>query len=329
MFDTILNDSATDEHRWANIVPEPNWRPRIESRSVGVRFMRKPGDERLAFVPPMLPTFVAEPPEGTEWIHEIKYDGWRTQVVVDKGAARVFTRNGLDWTDKFAPVAAAALALGHGRMILDGEMIVDGADGKPDYQKLRRVVKTWPDLMRFVGFDVLHMDGHDLTGMALDDRRDLLEDLVTPARDSIRFSESFTGTGAGFFGAVDRMGLEGMVSKQADSIYESGRSRAWLKIKSYAEETYDIIGVQREPGRPAMVLMADNGRYVGGAFVTQPRGVRERLWERVQAKTEAPAPAGLKAAKAEWVKPGLRGRVKFLKGEETLRHASLQEWSED
>jgi len=290
--------------------------------------MRKFG-ERLAFVPPMLPTLVEEPPEGQNWIHEIKYDGWRTQVVVDHGEARVFTRNGLDWTPKFAPVAAAALELGHDTLIVDGEMIVDGADGKPDYQGLRRVVKTRPDLMRFVAFDLLHMDGHDVTSMALKERRDLLEDLVTPGRDPIRFSEGFAGAGADFSKAVDGLGLEGMVSKRADAPYASGRTRSWLKIKCYAEATYDIVGVQREVGRPAMVLMADKGRYMGDAFVTLPHGIRERLWKRVQAKAGANPPTGLKAAKAEWVNPGLRGRVKFLKGGETLRHASLQDWSED
>lgn len=283
----------------------------------------------LAFIPPMLPTLVGEPPEGSEWIHEIKYDGWRTQVVVDRGGARVFTRNGHDWTAQFAPVAAAALMLGHDSLILDGEMIVDGPDGKPDYQALRRLVKSSPAAMRFVAFDILHLDGHDLRGMALDERRHLLEDTVAPSVEPIRFSECFDGEGAEFFKGIERMGLEGMVSKQADSTYVSGPTRAWLKIKSFAEATYDIIGVQREPGQPAMVLMADRGQYMGGAFVTLPRSIRERLWARVQAKAGGVAPKGLKAEKAEWVKPGLRGRVKFLRGEKKLRHASLQEWSED
>ena len=126
------------------------------------------------------------------------------------------------------------------------------------------------------------------------------------------------------------MGLEGIVSKRAACPYQSGRTREWVKIKSFTEATFDIIGVQREPGQPAMVLMAnEEGRYMGGAFVTLPRGIRERLWARVQAQAGAPAPKGIKAEKAEWVKPGLRGRVKFLRGEEKLRHASLQDWSED
>jgi len=301
----------------------------IELRRSEFLCMRKPAAPPMAFILPMLPTLVSEPPEGDDWIHEIKYDGWRTQVVVDGGHARVFTRNGHDWTAQFAPVAAAALMLGHDRLTLDGEMIVDGPDGKPDYQALRRLVRSDAAALRFVAFDILHIDGHDLRGMPLDERRHLLEDAVTPAVEPIRFSESFDGAGSEFFKGIEGMGLEGMVSKRADSTYISGRTRAWLKTKSYAEATYDIIGVQREPGQPAMVLMADQGRYMGGAFVTLPRGIRERLWTRVQAKGGGPVPKGLKVDKAEWVKPGLRGRVKFLRGEEKLRHASLQEWSEE
>ena len=235
------------------------------------------------------------------------------------------SRNQIRWL----PVAAAALQLGYDRLILDGEMIVDGPDGKPDYQALRRLVKTSPVAMRFVAFDLLHLDDHDLRGMTLEERRHLLEDVITPSFEPIRFSESFHGTGDEFFSAVERMGLEGIVSKQADSTYISGRTRAWLKVKSYTEMTLDIVGVQRERGKPAMVLMADKGEYKGGAFVTLPRGIRERLWERVQAKSGGMPPKGLKADKAEWIKPGLQGRVITLRGEETLRHASLQDWSED
>lgn len=113
------------------------------------------------------------------------------------------------------------------------------------------------------------------------------------------------------------MGLEGIVSKLSDSVNRGGRAREWVKIKSFTAATSDITRVQREPGQPAMVLMAnDEGRYMGGAFVTLPRGIRELLWARVQAKTGAPAPKGIRADRAEWVKPGLRGRLKFLRSEE-------------
>lgn len=283
----------------------------------------------LAFVPPMLPSLVDEAPEGGDWIHEIKYDGWRCQIVIDGRDVRVFTRNGHDWTTKFAPIAAAASALPASSAIIDGEMIVAGVDGKPDFGALRGAIKSSPGQLTFVAFDLLVWNRHDLRQRPLSDRRKQLWSIVEPARGKIQFSHEIAGSGPAFFEQVEAMGLEGIVSKKTSSVYRSGRTRDWLKIKSYSEAIYDIIGVQREPGQPAMVLMADEGRYMGGAFVTLPHRIRERLWARVQAKAGAPAPKGLKVDKAEWVRPGLRGRVKFLRGEEKLRHASLQEWSEE
>ncbi|MBX3575445.1 MAG: ATP-dependent DNA ligase [Mesorhizobium sp.] len=283
----------------------------------------------LAFVPPMLPTLVDEAPEGNEWIHEIKYDGWRTQIVIDHGSIKVFTRNGHDWTDKFAPIAAAAASLPAFTAILDGEMIVTDVEGKPDFGALKGAIKAAPGRLTFVAFDLLLWNGRDLRARKLIERRRQLWSLVEPAQGKIQFSHEIVGEGSRFLAQVEAMGLEGIVSKRADSSYQSGRTREWVKIKSFVEATFDIIGVQREPGQPAMVLMANaEGRYIGGAFVTLPRGIRERLWARVKAKAGAPGPMGIKADKAEWVKPGLRGRVKFLRGEEKLRHASLQDWSE-
>jgi ATP-dependent DNA ligase len=291
--------------------------------------MAKPAATPLAFVPPMLPTLISEPPEGDAWIHEIKYDGWRAQIVIDNGTVKVFTRNGHDWTDKFAPLADAASKLPAFTAIMDGEIIVTGLDGKPDFKALKTAIRATPRRLVFVAFDLLLWNRRDLRQRTLVERRKQLWSLVEPAAGKIQFSHEIIGDGARFFEQVDEMGLEGIVSKQADSTYSSGRTRAWLKTKSFAEATYDIIGVQRGPGQPATVLMADNGRYMGSAFVTFPHGIRERLWARVQAKSGGLAPKGLKAEKAEWVKPGLRGRVKFLRGEEKLRHASLQEWSEE
>ena len=129
---------------------------------------------------------------------------------------------------------------------------------------------------------------------------------------------------------LDKAGLEGMVSKRKDSVYRSGNSTAWLKIKSYAVDEYDLLGVEREPGKPAFALMAERstGRYVGAAFITLNREMRERLWQRVQ-EHAGPAPNGMKRPATQWVKPGLVGRVKHMRGEDDLRHASLQDFRED
>lgn len=163
--------------------------------------------------------------------------------------------------------------------------------------------------------------------MPLIDRRDVLQAMI-PTDKRIQFSEALPGSGAAVFLLVDQVGLEGVVSKRKDSKYRSGPSTNWLKAKCYVEKEMDIIGVQREAGKPAMVLMADKGRYMGGAFVTFKADKRQALWDRVAAKTGAPPPTGLAKEKAEWLKPGLVGLVKFLKGEDKLRHASLKDFWE-
>jgi ATP-dependent DNA ligase len=156
---------------------------------------------------------------------------------------------------------------------------------------------------------------------------DVIGDSDTGGR--VQFSEPLEGTAKELFRKIDRAKLEGMVSKRLSSLYQSGRTMEWRKAKSYDEADFNIIGVQRERGKPAMALMADSaGKYVGGAFVTLPQGIRQRLWDRVQAKAGAKPPNGPAVDKAEWVKPGLVARVKFLRGEEKLRHASVMSFRE-
>lgn len=283
----------------------------------------------LGFIEPQIPSLVGEPPEGDGWIHEIKFDGYRTQIVIDRKGVRAFSRNGHNWSDRYPSLIAAAAKLPAKSAIIDGEVIATDKDGKPSFKNLAFTIRRQPERLCFVAFDLLYLNGRDLRAEPLIERRAALEKLISAGRlDNIAFSQAFEGTGAAILKQVDRMGLEGIVSKRADRAYKSGPSKTWLKTKCFDVRDLDIIGVQREPGKPAMVLMADKGRYMGGAFVTLPQGIRERLWARVQARKGAKPPVGLKAEKAEWIKPGLRGRVKFLRGEEKLRHASLQSFEE-
>jgi DNA ligase D-like protein (predicted ligase) len=279
----------------------------------------------------MLPTLVDEPPEGDDWIHELKFDGYRTQIVIAGGRARLFTRNGHDWTLKYLPLAEAAerIQVGSGAVI-DGEVIVADAEGKPDSRALKPTIRTAPERLVYIAFDLLHLDGHDFRDLPLQRRRLLLRAMLKPEHEPIRFSQSFEDASTEILDAIEQMGLEGMVSKRLGSRYRSGRMIDWMKTKCFAEAEFGIIGVQREGGEPAMALMADEtGNYVGSVFVTLSKGIRERLWQRVQAKAGAKPPKGLDKEKAEWIRPGLIGRVRFLKGEETLRHATLKDVRED
>ncbi|WP_149805013.1 ATP-dependent DNA ligase [Mesorhizobium sp. NFR06] len=276
----------------------------------------------------MEPELVEQPPKGDGWSHEVKFDGYRTQVIKDADGVRLYTKNGIDWTSKYRPLAAEADKLATESFIIEGETIVTNEAGLSDFHTLRSAITRRPQDLYLVAFDLLYLNGHDLRDMPLKDRREILQALI-PAGGRIQFSEALPGTGDAVYHLACQAGLEGIVSKRLDSVYRSGSTMNWRKIKCYAEKEMDIIGVKREAGKPAMVLMADQGRYMGGAFVTFKADKRQALWERVQGKVGAPPPKGLAKEKAEWLRPGLVGRVKFLKGEEKLRHASLRDFREE
>ncbi|MEO5756037.1 MAG: RNA ligase family protein [Mesorhizobium sp.] len=282
----------------------------------------------LKFIEPLMPTLVENPPEGDDWIHEIKFDGYRSQIILDH-EVRIFTRNGLDWTAKYRDLAGAAKRLGLDNAIIDGEIVALNEAGLSDFAALRKAITSRQHDLYFVAFDLLHLNGHDPRDMALKDRREILEGIIQ-LDSHIQFSQALPGDAKAIFELVYKAGIEGIVSKRRDSKYRSGRSTNWLKIKSYAVEEYDLLGVEREAGKPAFALMADRktGQYVGSAFINSSRAIRERLWKRVQ-EHAGPAPKGMKRPATEWVKPGIIGKVKRLRGEDELHYASLQDFREE
>lgn len=124
------------------------------------------------------PKLIDAPAKGDTWLHEIKYDGYRTQLVVEDGEARAFTRNGHDWTDKYGPIVSAANTLPCTSAIIDGELIVQDENGVSDFAALRSAIYKAPHRLLFFAFDLLHLNGHDLRDMILEDRRELLADLI-------------------------------------------------------------------------------------------------------------------------------------------------------
>ncbi|WP_027155041.1 ATP-dependent DNA ligase [Mesorhizobium sp. WSM2561] len=277
-----------------------------------------------------MPTLVAKPPQGDDWMHEAKFDGYRTQIIIDAGSARIFTRRGLDWTSKYRDLTAAARTLDVENAIIDGEVVVLNEDGISDFAALRKAITRRQHDLYFVAFDLLHLNSHDLRDMALEDRREILAGLIEPG-GRIHFSEALPGEANAIYHLVDTAGLEGMLSKRAGSKYRSGPTTNWLKTKSFTESEFELLGVERERGKPAFALMAEPGtrKYVGSAFVSVNREMRERLWKRVQEHAGPPPKDMPKRPATQWVKPGLIGRVKHLRGEDDLRHASLQDFREE
>ncbi len=280
------------------------------------------------FVVPMAPTLVETAPDGGQWQHEIKYDGYRTQVVIRDGKAVAYTRNGHDWSDKYAPVVSAASRLRCRSARLDGEMIVQDAHGRSDYHALRRAIGSEPHRLVFYAFDLLAIDGTDMRPQPLRERRERLTGLVPfDDRSPVHVTTHFVGNGPTVFAHADQHGLEGIVSKLADSRYTSGPTSAWLKTKAFTVETFEIIGVKiADNGMPYAIMANAAGEDAGEAFVTLPKPEREAFWQCVEMLATPRArlaPFLKRRHKATWLKAGLSARVKHLRGEEKLRHATI------
>ncbi|QAY80349.1 RNA ligase family protein [Sphingosinicella sp. BN140058] len=284
----------------------------------------------LGFIVPQAPTLAPEPPDGEAWQHEIKYDGYRTLIVLEQRAARLFTRNGHDWTSKYRPTAAAASKIRCQSAILDGEIILQDAQGRSDFHGLRGALARRPDSLVFMAFDLLHLDGQDLRREPLIERRRRLEDLVGAHNPTscIQFSEA-VDDGRALFAAADGIELEGIVSKKRSSRYRSGPSKSWLKVKCYAEAILRVIGTIRGDAAPFALLAretAEGLEYAGMAMVNLGGETRSIFWEAASALSTVDSPIPMpKQMSAAWQRPLLSVRVSYLKGSDKLRHASVRE----
>ena len=193
------------------------------------------------FVEPQLCKSVDRPPPGGSWGHEVKFDGYRLQVRVEGGKAVIRTRKGLDWTTKFAAIAKAASKLPD--CILDGEACALAPGGQPDFPALQAALSEGrsQDLIYFA-FDLLFLDGRDLRGLGLRDRKQRLKELLGADTPHLRYVEHFETSGDAVWQSARRLDLEGIVSNRLDAPYRSGRGDNWLKAKCRAGEEVVIGG---------------------------------------------------------------------------------------
>ncbi len=185
-----------------------------------------------AFIPPLLCKTATKPPEGEGWAHEVKLDGYRLQLQMAGGNAVVFTRTGLDWTDRFAPIAAAAAASPDA--VLDGEAVVLDKAGATSFSALQVALSNEDTSeVAYCAFDLLSEGGDDLRALPLSARKERLRALVEAlaAGSPIRFVEHIVGSGKSVLASARELGLEGIISKKLDAPYRSGRHAVWLKSK--------------------------------------------------------------------------------------------------
>jgi len=272
-------------------------------------------------VAPQLASAGDAPPEGTGWIHELKYDGYRTIVRIENGDVRLFTRNKHDWTHRYRALADAFAALGCKSALIDGEVTVQDPRGVTSIDLLETALSEGRDRdLTFFAFDLIYLDGYDLSAAKLTDRKAALAGLLAPhidARTPIQLSEHFAGEGAELFAHACRMGLEGVMSKRADAPYVQGRSKTWLKIKRAYIGEFIVVGYTlTNPKRIASFLIAEEnseGELVFVGRVTCPSDSISDAWlSKLAARkvehgmeTKAPVP------KPIWTEPAATARVAF------------------
>jgi bifunctional non-homologous end joining protein LigD len=299
-----------------------------------------------AFHEPSLASPCAKPPSGPKWIHEIKHNGYRMQARIDAGSIRLLTRKALDWTDRFASVAAALKKIGLASALLDGEVVVEEGNGITSFNNLQADLKAGrQDRFRYFVFDLLYYEGFDLTKAALIDRKNLLQRVLggLPAGSPIRFSEHLEVDGPTMLEHSCRFGLEGIVSKRQDLPYRSGRGDHWLKSKCIDRQEFVILGYVPSSADSRSIGALGLGYHQGGRLVyagrvgtgwsgDQARSLRDEL-EAIIGKKPALAnrlPVGAEKG-VRWVEPRLVGEIEFRgwTQDKMLRAASFKGLRED
>jgi bifunctional non-homologous end joining protein LigD len=279
------------------------------------------------FRPPMLATLVDEPPAGGDWRFEIKFDGYRAQIAAHGKNVKIYTRSGLDWTEKFLGIAKAAAALNLDGALLDGEITVLDSAGRSDFGALVAALEAGQGSLTCFVFDLLELAGEDLTGQALTARKAALKQLLGKAKPNaaIQYSEDFAPTGkdggAKLLHTACERGLEGLIAKRADAAYRPGRQASWLKIKCRHEQEFLILGfAASEKNRPfsSLLMGVREGakiRYAGRVGTGFDEAALASLAKlRDQHKTAKPPAAAIPAAMQRgvtWVKPVLVANVAF------------------
>jgi bifunctional non-homologous end joining protein LigD len=297
------------------------------------------------FVPPCLATLQSAPPAGGEWLHEVKFDGYRIQAHLSSGRPKLLTRKGLDWSDRFGkPIADALASLDCENAILDGEIVVLADNGISSFSALQAALSgRQTEKFIYYVFDLLYLDGTDVSGEPLADRKERLAGLFKPLGEEgpVRYSEHFTEPGKTMLAHACRMGLEGVVSKRADAAYHSGRGHDWIKSKCTQRQEFVIAGYlpSDKTGRGLRSLIVGyneggelkSAGHVGTGFSAKAGDDLKKKLDRLKRKTSPLTGPGSKEKGAIWVDPDLVAEVEFRSwtADRILRHASFQGLRED
>ena len=302
-----------------------------------------PQEKTPVFLPPQLAQQAATPPVGEGWLHELKLDGYRIQARKDGDRVQLLTRTGLDWTHRMKTIAAEISELHVKSAVLDGEVVVLADNGTTSFADLQAAFQEGvkKPLTYFV-FDLLHLDGHNLRGLPLVRRKEILAEAMQGAGEYLRHSEHIETEGAALFHKACELHAEGIISKRSDGIYRAGRNGDWLKLKCVHEQEFVIGGFTLPSngihGVGALLLGYYEGKrliYAGrtGTGFTQKthRLLRDKLEQLKRASTTFEHPPAEATRGAIWVKPELVAQVSFATwtADNLVRQAAFKGLRED
>jgi bifunctional non-homologous end joining protein LigD len=301
-----------------------------------------------ATLAPELATLVDAAPEGDDWIHELKFDGYRVLARIEHGEVTLLTRNGKDWTERMPSLKSALTGLAVESAILDGELVALDDKGLSNFQRLQSSLKDGQDeALVYYAFDLPFGPGGDLRERPLLERKSLLRELLNQGDErlagKVRFSAHVVGNGPEFFANAGRLQLEGTVAKRASSSYRSGRGKDWLKIKCGQRQEFAVVGYTRPGGSRTgfgalLVGTRRDGElvYAGKVGTGFSQASLEDLHARLQplavgVPPVSNPPRGADARGVQWVEPQLVAEVAFteLTRDGLLRHPSFQGLRED
>jgi bifunctional non-homologous end joining protein LigD len=335
------------------LMKKPRAKPRkltAKDQATVTKTLRRIGKKRASIptnLSVQLATLVSDAPEGDDWLHEIKFDGYRMLCTITAGKARFVSRNGKDWTAKFKNLAAEIAELPLKNAVIDGEVVIVDEEGRTSFQLMQNAFKSAaPAPFVFYAFDLLFLNGYDVTEAPLEERKRLLQRIIPKDETStIRYSDHVVGKGPVFFAEASRLKLEGIISKRLGRPYVAGRGYDWLKVKCSLREEFVIGGFTKPSGSRkhfgALLLgYYDQGRNfiyagrVGTGFDERTlSSLRLKFDKLIQDESPFKNLSGRtgQARDVTWLKPSLIAQVEFSNwtDERQLRHPSFQGLRED
>ena len=303
-----------------------------------------PKEAMPAFLKPQLAAEAPATPTGAEWVHELKFDGYRVQAHKRGKSVTLYTRSGLDWTHRMKSVASALARIPAETCVLDGEVVVLDAEGLSSFARLQASFeKNEKHPLTFLCFDLLHLEGHNTRSLPLRDRKVLLREALGEDTDDLRLSEDLQGDGPNIFAAACKLHAEGIISKRADEPYRSGRSSHWLKSKCLFQQEFviggftDLSNGSRGIGSLLVGYYDEAGKltYAGRAGTGFTQKLHTALRDRLDSMVQKTCPFKSMTAEARrgahWVQPELVTQVRFATwtAEQQLRQASFQGLRDD